>query len=87
MKQIFTYGLVVSPTPYKDGYMFAEITPSGAKGFRRLLPRVGSWWFEVHTDKETWAYEPGGSGGAYTLRECVFKAMEAVQELSEREDS
>lgn len=83
---IYSWGVVVSPTPYKDGVMWAEVVPSGyIRWPRRLLPHVGNWWYEIHTDQETWAYEEGGSGGAYTFSGCVRKAMQAVEELSNRE--
>lgn len=83
-KIIFSHGIVVSPTPYKDGFIWAEIVPSGyAKWYRRFLPWVGNWWYEIHTDTKTFGYKRGGSGGAYTLFNCVNKAMEAVEELSQ----
>lgn len=82
-KQIFCWGLIVSPTPYKKGVMYAEVMPAGyGKWYRQFLPWVGRWWFEVNTDTETFAYEKGGSGGAYTLSGCVRQAMDAVDELS-----
>lgn len=84
-KPIYAWGLVVSPTPYKKGVMYAEVVPSGyGKWWRRMWPGVGNWWFEVHTDTATWAYEKGGSGGAYTLSGCIRKAMDAVDELSNK---
>lgn len=86
-KPVFWWGIKVHPTPYKKGVMYAEVIPSGASWYRQFLPWVGRWWFEVHTNTETWAYEKGGSGGSYTLRGCMRKAMEAVELLSERGDT
>jgi len=85
-KTIYSWGIVVSPTPYKKGVMWAEVLPSGyGKWYRRFLPNVGNWWYEIHTDIKTFGYEDGGSGGAYTFSGCVRKAMEAVEKLSEED--
>lgn len=88
-KQIMAYGVVVNPMPYgiKGDVIFAEVTPSGyIHWWRRLLPWVGNWWFEVQLmDGGTLAYEKGGSGGAYTFSGCVRKAMDAVQEAADAE--
>lgn len=82
-KQIYCFGLVVRPTPYKKGVMYAEVVPAAyGRWYRQFLPWVGRWWYEVHTDTETWAYAEDGSDGAYTLSGCIRKAMQAVDELS-----
>ena len=60
----------------------AEIEPSGSA----WLPwpgRMSRWWYEITAvDIEgtnwTWAYEPGGSGGGFTLRACLRRAMRAI---------
>ena len=85
-RPIHSFGIVVNPVPYKKGTIWAEVVPSGyGKWYRRILPSVGNWWYEVHTDTETLAYEENGSGGAYTFSGCVRKAMDAVEELKSKE--
>jgi len=86
--QIHGFGLIVSPMPNGGGdhVFFAEVVPAGS----RWLPwpgRTSRWWFEVHAkhaadehgvDTTTYAYLNGGSGGGFTFRSCVSKAMDAV---------
>lgn len=81
--QIMADGLIVSPRMYgRDEMIFAEVVPSGyGKWWRRWLPWVGNWWFEIHSTEATLAYEKGGSGGAYTLSGCIRKAMVAVDKF------
>lgn len=84
--QPYGWGLIVSPTPYKKiEVVYAELSPSavGKKWWRRLLPSVGNWWFEVHSTDGYHHYKY--DGGAYTLRGAIFKAMQAVDEVSEQE--
>ena len=72
-----------NPTKPEMTRLYAEIVPASGGFFRRLLPWVGNWWFEVHeTNGTSWEYQPYGSGGAYTLRGCVSKAIEAVEEAT-----
>lgn len=81
--QIMADGLIVSPRMYgRNEMIFAEVVPSGyIKWWRRWLPWVGNWWFEIHTTDATLAYQTGGSGGAYTLSGCIRKAMVAIDEF------
>jgi len=67
-----------------DWEFLAEIDPAPA--WRRPWPGYWSrWWFEIAYrpigSDETWttvAYERGGSGGAFTLRRCLWKASAAI---------
>ena len=95
--RIHGFGLIVSPLPKLSGdeTIYAEVTPAGS----RWLPwpgRTSRWWFEVHSkhapdehgvDTSTWAYIEGGSGGGFTLRSCIAKATEAVQNFTEAESN
>lgn len=88
-KQIICNGLIVNPVPYgKDDLIYAEVVPSGyGSWWRRFLPWVGNWWFEVHlASGATLAYTKGGSGGGYTLSGCIRKAMEAIDKFEYGDD-
>jgi hypothetical protein len=85
------FGLIVSPMPQIEGdhFLFAEVVPAGSRWFP-WPGRTSRWWFEVHAQHApdehgvtgtTYAYTEGGSGGAFTLRGCVSKAMEAVDKF------
>lgn len=90
-------GFVVGGELGKPGsYFYANIEPNGGHWYRQFLPWVRRWWFEVAEVEDepsdelgigvvSWAYEKGGSGGAYTLRGAVMKAQVALQELSSRQ--
>ncbi len=75
------YGIMVGRMTVGDETFFAEVTPAG-----HILPYVSRWWFEVQSDKFTYAYEPGGSGGAFTLAGCISKADDAVQKFAYKGD-
>lgn len=87
---ILCYGIAVNPVPYMKeggGILFAEVEPSAVGWLRSWHPATRRWWYEVHRvgaagEGITHAYEPGGSGGAYTFRACVAKAMDAVNEAA-----
>jgi len=93
MTKTFSHaGLIVYPIESESGEVFyAEIEPAGS----RWLPwpgRTSRWWYEIHsvgepdehgTTGNTYAYTPGGSGGAFTLRACIIKASEAVEKIME----
>jgi hypothetical protein len=100
-KDIKSYGFVVGGEynydPKAPSYFWAEITPSGGKWYRQFLPNVRRWWFEVHETEDiptdemgigqiTHAYEKYGSGGAYTLRSCIIKAMRACEIAAEKSE-
>lgn len=77
------FGIAVHVEERNGEVFYAEVVPSGyIKWWRRFLPWVGNWWFEVHSDRDSYALEPGGSGGAYTLSGCVRKASTAVQKIA-----
>lgn len=88
---IVGFGLIVSPMPRieNDRLLFAEIVPAGSR-WLPLRGRTSRWWYEVHAQHgpdehgvtgTTYAYVEGGSGGAFTLRGCIAKAMEAVDKF------
>ena len=67
----------------------AEIVP--APRGRRPWPGYWSrWWYEVDVKfaKDdywtTYAYSPGGSGGGWSLRRCLWNAYDAVFEIGQR---
>lgn len=95
---VVSFGLVVSPMPRikkNDRLLYAEVVPAGS----RWLPwpgRTSRWWFEVHAQHApsehgvtgtTYAYVEGGSGGAFTLRGCIAKAMDAVDKFVWEDES
>lgn len=79
-RQLHHYGLMVSPTPYLSGTVYAELMPAGQPWYRRLLPWVGNWWYEIHSQR---GHHYRFDGGAYTLRGAIFRAMEAVQQAED----
>jgi hypothetical protein len=92
------WGIVVGPYPMNNGgVLWAEVEPTPKRNWRPLPGRMSRWWFEVHSDHPdeecgtTWAYTKGGSGGAFTFRQCVDKAMTAcyhfAYEHKETEDA
>lgn len=93
-KDIKASGLVMGGEYNRTGnYFWAEITPSGGKWYRQFLPSVKRWWFEVNETEVnpsdelgigtiTHAYEPYGSGGAWTLRGCMIKAQLALEKAT-----
>ena len=80
------------------GKHYAEIETAGSW----WLPwpgRMSRWWFEIgkvapdETGRDTYwtlAYEPGGSGGGFTLAACLRRASAALDRfddaLAERDD-
>lgn len=99
-KDIKAYGIVVGGDyNYKknNSYFWAEVSPSYGAWYRQFLPNVKRWWFEVNevesepTDelglgRNTHAYSPNGSGGAWTLRGCIIKAQRAIEKIIEAQD-
>ncbi len=87
MSNLGHFGLMVGRQTVGDETFFAEVVPSGEiHWWRRFLPWVGNWWYEVQSDKLSYAYEEGGSGGAYTLRACIRKADEAVEKFAHQDN-
>jgi hypothetical protein len=88
---IYSYGMVISPTPYDGGVFYAELVPAGSiygkQYLRRFLPNVGKWWFEVNYLKNgECAHLYTYDGGAFTFHKAVRRAMDAVDlVLSEQE--
>lgn len=80
-------GVRVHTMPYKNGIIYAEIVPAGQPWYRRLLPGVGNWWFEITSLEEGeipthhWTLD----GGAYTFRGAVAKAIDAVEAEYQKE--
>lgn len=89
---LYSDGIVVGTTTVLDEpgtTVYAVVEPAGS----RWLPwpgRTSRWWYEVHGvdaagGGTTYAYTYAhgtGSGGAYTLRGCVRKALAAVDEVA-----
>lgn len=64
----------------------------GRKGWRKFVPFTTGrvwyqphirWWYEIHSTQFSYAYRPNGSGGGRTLRDCIFNAEDAIQELED----
>lgn len=68
------------------GNHYAEIETAGSMWL--LWPgRMSRWWFEIgkvapdETGNDTYwtlAYQPGGSGGGFTLAACLRRASQAL---------
>lgn len=75
-------GVRVHVMPYKNGIIYAEIVPALQPWYRRLLPSVRNWWFEILVDGGT---EDGHyyeyDGGAWTFQGAVRKASKAVERV------
>jgi len=69
-------GIKVHPRPYKGGEIYAEIVPAGQPWYRRLLPHVGNWWFEISSQE---GHHIELDGGAYTLSGAIRKAMNMIE--------
>lgn len=85
-------GLMVGTLTLPDGRCFyAEVEPAPLRYWRPWPNRTSLWWFEVHSTEPdsdyptTYAYEEGGSGGGLTLRACVRRAADAVEQFATRE--
>jgi len=87
----FTHaGIVVGPVETDSEAVYAEIEPAGT-GWLPWPGRTSRWWYEVHAVgdpdghgvfRSTYAYQPGGSGGAFTLRSCIRKATAAIDKMA-----
>lgn len=85
MSQLRDYsdGIRVGVTPYKKGVIYADITPAFQPWYRRLLPWVGNWWFEIESDE---GHHIEQDGGAYTFSGAVRRALIAIEEAIEADE-
>lgn len=85
MNDVSCYGLCVAPcVRLNGGVIFAEVVSAPRWNWRPLPGRMSRWWYEIHgTEPDgsgvTFAYEDGGSGGAFTLRRCIERASAASE--------
>lgn len=68
--------------PFEWGSLYAEIVPAGSP-WRPWKGRRSRWWYEIARWDDggipwTLAYEPGGSGGGFTLKQCIERATAAL---------
>lgn len=77
-----------------DGHFWAEVIPAPLRHWRPWPGRTSRWWYEVHSSNprgpavddviayySTWAYDDAGSGGGFTLAQCILRASEAVEKF------
>lgn len=80
------FGIRACETPFKGGVIYADITPSSQPWYRRVLPGVQFWWFEILVDGGT---EDGHyyeyDGGAWTFQGAVRKASKAIERIESDE--
>jgi hypothetical protein len=70
---------------------FAEIESAPRSVWRPWPGRWSRWWFEVKGRDSTgdvwqFGYEPGMSGGGFTLGSCVRKASAAAAALADLDE-
>lgn len=92
--QVQSWGLTVGPFGLpNEGLLFAEIEPAPLWNWRPWRGRTSRWWYEIKSAsprepwQTTWAYQPGGSGGGFTLRACVRRARRAMHDFQEAEEA